>query len=258
MKKILNILLTLMIGALMLSICRTISSLGYKSVSNLVFIVIMLLVLFMQEIQEYFDKRKILNAGVEGETRLKNALNSLKKDKYKLLNGFYLKGDSITQEIDSLVISECGLFNIECKNFGGNISIDKNGVWHRERHGKKDILKNPKEQVERHNKVLREVVGQVDIIDVIVISNERATISGKENMDIPVVKYTEILDFIKNYKGRNKYSINKLESDIKSRITGYSDIKNYKEKNKKPWYKSWDFAIRLIVVAYLLIYYFFL
>lgn len=258
MKKILNVILILMIGGLMINIGNSLSLMGYRKVADIAFIIVMLIMLFMQEIQEYIDKRKILNAGVEGESRVKEVLKGLDKKRYKVLHGFYLKGTTMTQEIDSLVISNKCIFNIECKNFGGKITIDKNGIWHRVKYDKEEILKSPIEQVNRHHKVLEEVVGKnIKIVDIIVISNERTTIHGEENISIPVIKHDELLGFISKYNNTNeKYSIKELSNKISSKIKGYSDIKGFKEKNNKVFYKNWDFILKLIIIIYLIIYYF--
>ncbi|SFC88887.1 nuclease-related domain-containing protein [Clostridium uliginosum] len=207
----------------------------------------------------FIAKRKdkmIRIAGEEGESKVKNVLKSLDKKSYKVMSGFYLKGNSLTQELDSIVISKKGIFNIEVKNFSGNITINKSGEWTRIKNNKVETLKNPKEQVERHHKVIKEVVGsEVKVVDILVIANNKATLSIKGNTNFKILLYEELDEYINNYKSDSSYNMEELEKKILKRKTGDSSIMGYKEKTNRTSFDKIVFYTKCICVASCVIYF---
>ncbi|MEG0295697.1 MAG: nuclease-related domain-containing protein [Clostridium sp.] len=250
MKKFNNVLGAILGGIGVLFICGMLDDLGYREISIGFAIAAMILLAVMPNYKELKKDRAIKQGGVEGENRVKEELKELKGKGFKVVNGVYLKGDTLTQEIDSLVVTPKGIFNIETKNYGGSISINKYGDWIRTKQGKTSYLKNPMDQVERHKKCIKEIVGNVRIIDVVVIANSKTTIEGTKNSKVKVIKYSGLSEYISSYKGENKYNVDEVYSLIKSRIKGESNIKSYKDKNEVPFYKEWDFLARLGVAAF--------
>lgn len=106
-----------------------------------------------------------------------------------------------TQEFDHLVIGPQGVFNIETKNYSGNVYIDKAGNWMRLKKGENDWTteENPAQQLFRHHVMLQSILGdQVPVIDVICMSHPSLMISGQENSGIPIIKKDLLADFIVN------------------------------------------------------------
>lgn len=250
MKKFNNVLGSILGGIGVLFICGMLDDLGYREISIGFVISAMLLLAVMPNYKELKKQRAIKQGGIDGEKKVKEELEELNGKGYKVVNGVYLKGNTLTQEIDSLVVTPKGIFNIETKNYGGSIAINKYGDWIRTKHGKTSYLKNPVEQVEKHKKCIKEIVGNVRVIDVVVIANSNTTIEGTKNSKVKVIKYFGLSEYISSYKGENKYNVDEVYSKIKSRIKGESNIKAYKEKNEVPFYKEWDFLARLGVAAF--------
>lgn len=254
MKKLNDILGAALGGIGVIFIATMIKDLGQVEVAVGFGISAMLILLFLPNLKAYNKERAIKQGGVEGENRVKKELKELDNKGYKVINGVYLKGKTITHEIDSLVITPKGIFNIETKNYGGVISINKYGDWIRTKKGTTSYLPNPKEQVDRHRECLKEIVGNTRIIDLVVIANSGTTIDGIKNSKVKVIKYSGLSEYIESYKGEAKYNVEEIYSKVKLSIKGKSNIKKYKDKNKNPFYKEWDFLGRLVVSIFVIIY----
>ena len=254
MKKLNNVLGTILGGIGVIFLSGLIKDLGYKEVSIGFAISAMLLLTIVPNFKEYKRDRAIRQGGIDGENRVKEELKELKGKGYKIINGVYLKGKTLTQEIDSLVITPKGIFNIETKNYAGDISINKYGDWIRTKKGNTSYLKNPCEQIERHKRCIKEIVGNVKINDIIVIANSKTTIEGLKNCKVKVIKYSGLSEYIEGFKAEKKYDVDEVYKKIKSRISGESNIKTYKDKDSEPFYKQWDFIARIFVALFIILY----
>jgi len=97
--------------------------------------------------------------GFMGEFWVKNELNKLPKDKYKILNNIMIEDDYGTHQIDHIVISNYGIFVIEMKNFYGLITGNENNEYWIQHFGKKKFkFKNPIYQNYGHIKSLENLL----------------------------------------------------------------------------------------------------
>lgn len=68
--------------------------------------------------------------GAMGESAVKIKLNSLDKEKYRIINNLVLEnkqGNTKTTQIDHLVVSRYGIFSVETKNYKGWIYGSEHG-----------------------------------------------------------------------------------------------------------------------------------
>jgi len=104
------------------------------------------------------------------------------------------------QEYDHIIVSEKGIFVIETKNLKGKIVIDDDKNWSREVDGNYVGMKNPLQQVRRHEKVLKSFLPKdTPIISIICIANDQAIIEGSKNFELPIVKSDRLDEFIETY-----------------------------------------------------------
>ena len=104
------------------------------------------------------------------------------------------------QEYDHIIVSEKGIFVIETKNLKGKIVIDDDKNWSREVDGNFVGMKNPLQQVRRHEKVLKSFLPKdTPIISIICIANDQAIIEGSKNFELPIVKSDRLDEFIETY-----------------------------------------------------------
>ncbi|MBW6409905.1 nuclease-related domain-containing protein [Clostridium weizhouense] len=242
-------------------------TIGFKEIFNflnsknniiimlMIYLCVLLYILFKDTVVNNRKNKMIKKAGKEGEDKVKKILSSLNKDKYKVMNSFYLRGNNLTQELDSLIISSNGIFNIEVKNFSGDITINKLGEWTRIKNGKTETIKNPKDQIQRHHKVINDVVGKnINIVDILVIANDKSTLSVKGNVNYKVLLYRDLKNYIYNYKYNCKYNIIDLEKKILNRKTGDSSIFGYKENTKYNFFDKTIIYIKFLSATCSIIY----
>ena len=256
MKKFNDLIGVILGGIGVLFISTLIRDLGYKEIAIGFAISSMILLTIIPNIKEVKKDRAIRKGGIEGERKVKQELKELKGRGYRVINGVYLKGNTITQEIDSLIITPKAIFNVETKNYGGEITITKSGDWIRTKYGEKSYLKNPKEQVDRHRKCIKEIVGNTKIVDLVVIANDKTTIEGEKNSKVKVINYSNLSEYIEKYRGENIYNVDALYNKLKSRIKGESNIRTYKDKKERPFYKNLDFIARVSIGIFVVFYVF--
>lgn len=177
----------------------------------------------LREQSNYIENRKY---GLIGESEVHYALKWLDKQyiimepktygKYGerilvLSNPEYI---DVVQEYDHIIIGEQGIFIIETKNFVGKLIVDEQQNWIREKaDGTVEGERNPLQQLRRHEKLLRSIVGEeVNIISVICMAHPKLIIEGSENCTIPLIKSDMLVEFIENYETEKILSKEERES----------------------------------------------
>lgn len=107
---------------------------------------------------------------------------------------------NIKQEYDHILVGKTGVFSIETKNYKGKLIIDKYGNWRRILQDGKEVgVKNPIEQVRKHEKVLKSFLGDgINISSIICIANDSAIIEGVENSPLPIIKSDLLVEFMEH------------------------------------------------------------
>ena len=143
--------------------------------------------------------------GKAGEFHVKNLLKKLPKNEYLVINDLMVKVNSITHQIDHVVISSYGIFVIETKQYNGYITgneYDKKWVQNKEYY-----INNPIHQNYGHVLALKEVLGlDISKFIPIVCIPSRATVRVKSkshvlrynNLNSTILSYQEKI--IDNYK----------------------------------------------------------
>lgn len=159
------------------------------------------------------------NRGKIGEKIVAKKLNSLKGNNI-VLNDLNLQIDGYKNQIDHLLITEQGIFNIETKNYYGMLIIDDNGKWVQQLPHTQNILSNTAIQSKLHRSTLRRILpDDYNIHDIIVLANDKTVLLGSENSDVPVVSIGKLEDYILHIvnKSNNKnYDINEIKNLIEN------------------------------------------
>lgn len=105
------------------------------------------------------------------------------------------------QEYDHILVGKAGVFLVETKNYTGKLIIDKYGNWRRILQDGKEVgMKNPLEQVRKHEKVLSSFLDDsINITSIICIANDLAIIEGSENSPLPIIKSDLLVEFIEGF-----------------------------------------------------------
>lgn len=164
-----------------------------------------------------------------GEKEVNYALKWLDKSYIKISNPNSEKAISLynpefideAQEYDHIIVGKQGVFNIETKNFAGKLIVDVNGNWIRVRDGQMEGERNPIQQIRRHEKLLRSIIGlDIPIINIICMAHPKLIIEGVENCSVPIIKSDLLVEFIETYTSDANIS----EDEIKKCVT---QIENY-------------------------------
>ncbi|PRR83412.1 hypothetical protein [Clostridium vincentii] len=158
-------------------------------------------------------------------------------------------------KIEKLVITKKGIFNIVKCNYTGDILIEEDNRWHKTKNKRKDALLCPINTIRNYRLALTSIFEEEEIIDLIVIVNDRIYIQGEEYSDVPIIRYDEILSYIEDYDGEEKYNEEELYERIYPSIV---NTKNTSEDNKL--YNlfldyKWIFRSRLAFISVFLILY---
>ena len=172
---------------------------------------------YIDEINKLKDNEQYLadkESGVEGEKEVEYALKWLDNG-YEIISktsvGKYGEQTIILQnpdfidepqEYDHIIIGKQGVFLIETKNYAGKLIVDKNGNWIREKKdGSQEGERNPIQQIRRHEKLIRSIIGDdINIISIICMAHPKMITEGVENCSIPIVKSDLLVEFIESYK----------------------------------------------------------
>lgn len=156
-------------------------------------------------------EEKIRQAGEEGEKQVGHALDWLDSNRFKVFSDIRLPFKDKSQQFDTIIVGDNGVFNIETKNFVGDLSIDEEGNWYRNVGDKKTGTKNVNFQVRRHNKVLSNLLEcRIPIIDLIVWTNVESVLEGLEYSQTKIIKIDQLVTYVEEYKSDEKL----LEEDI--------------------------------------------
>lgn len=178
------------------------------------------------------ERSRIIEAGKEGENTVKHELAFLNKNDYFVYNDINLYSNGKTQQIDHLVIGRNGIFSIETKNLGGNISIDPRGVWWQSKRSDTTCrIENPTGQALRHETIIREIINdKYNITNLIVMANKKVTIQGVDRNPVKIIMSDLLLSYIKDCKSTiplDKQGIENVRYLIESSIVTKNDLANY-------------------------------
>lgn len=156
-----------------------------------------------------YQKYMLWNSGTIGERRIDEELEKL-DDSYHMISRIVIppnRGDT-----DYIILGHNGIFAIESKHYGGEISCDGD-VWNRYKIGRgggryKLKIGSPSNQVKRNAKVLKDIILEhkneifkdnphIWVQGVVVFTNKNANLNLK-NPTVDVLRVGELFDFIKN------------------------------------------------------------
>lgn len=172
--------------------------------------------------------------GFFGELWVKQKLNKLPKDKYKIINNVLIKNSSGTHQIDHIVLSNYGIFVIETKQYNGYITGNKyDKYWIRHIGNKKINYTNPIRQNYGHIKTLSELlnINENQFFNIVCIPS-KANIKIKDNSEI-----TRLNTLLPTILSHNTIIIDNIEpyfikinnnniTDIKSKNLHVKQVKN--------------------------------
>lgn len=152
-----------------------------------------------KEIQTYLQRQKKASSSYdEGEKSVEYAIewfikaNSDKhivtitgdcESKYRFNCILLNKPDFIDdpQEYDHILVCPAGVILIETKNWKDRIEIREDGKWIRENGDETKGIESPAFQIRRHELMMKEIIPNINIHNLLCFSNPKIIIDGREN-----------------------------------------------------------------------------
>ena len=182
--------------------------------------------------------------GAMGESSVKIKLNSLDKEKYRIINNLVLEnkqGNTKTTQIDHLVVSRYGIFSVETKNYKGWIYGSEHAKkWTQNIYGNKTNFMNPILQNYAHIKAVESIIKDsypdMRYFSIVAFSPE-AEIKFKVKNSVvckisQIAKNIEELSSTEIINETDVDSILKLIEENKLNISNREHVKNLKEIKK--------------------------
>lgn len=227
---------------------------GFNGASSEVFFVVLSFYLSAPLIKYNKLRRAALEGEFEGNYKINNNLKKL-SILGNTIEDLTLRFNDEEVKIEKLVFTKKGIFNIVKCNYTGDIIIEKDNKWYKVNKKRKDVVLSPINIIRNYRRVLTKVFNEEEIIDLIVIVNDRFYVENEELSDVPIIRYDEILSYIEDYDGEEKYNEEKLYDSLYPSIV---KTKNTIEENKL--YNifldyKWMFRSRLAFISIFLILY---
>lgn len=233
----------------------------------------------LKDERDYIDKQvSRIKKGIKGEEELLYQLENTYMPMYILNDFSFNVNDSVSVQIDSIVITKKLIYIIECKNYSGNVSINKNGDFirvNKKGYGVETINPNPDTQNTRHLNFIKRLLLNSNLPDslvdrlnsVIVFADPQMIIDSSEatnELQSRVIK----VDRIENYivKNNNDVQLEELSDDEMENIkdffyekssTSKDYSKNYKSIKKNVYSRVITYVFLMVLFCFLTIFYIF-
>ena len=154
------------------------------------------------------NARAVFRRGAEGERAVAGILSTL-PEKFVVMNDVIVPSRTGSAQIDHVVISECGVFVIETKNYAGILDGDASGkAWRKELGGRTIEIRNPVMQNSSHVSALSLVLAlkKEFFIPLVALSPEcslsKNLASSLRSSGALVVPFSSVASFIRSRRPR--------------------------------------------------------
>jgi hypothetical protein len=139
------------------------------------------------------------------------------ESKYRYNSIMLCKLDFINepQEYDHILVTPAGIVIIETKNWKGRVEIRNDGKWLKEKEDKTDMvgIENPGMQMHRHELLMKKILPEVPIYNVLCFSNSSVVIDGIKNFsDYPIIRVEQLREFLGDICSNSKYTGDEMNS----------------------------------------------
>jgi len=229
---------------------------GLKDISKDFFIISLSIYLVLPLIKTAKDKRNIpKDAAIT--SRIKKILSEIKDDNITKLQGVTIKYNKNKEYVDSIVVTEDGVFNIVLCNYKGDITIKKDDVWFNEKRKESIEITSPLDKVKRNRRIFSKLLEEDEIIDIIVMTDPSVEVYEEESSSIQIVRYDDLVSYIMDYKGETKYDEEELYDKIYPLIFKEKDLLKETELLERYLEYRWQYRSRVAAISFFLMFYIF-
>jgi hypothetical protein len=232
----------------------TLLKVGLKDASRDFFIITLSIYLALPLIKSAKDKRNVPKDGII-TSRIKKTLSEIKDENITKLQGVTIKYKKNKEYVDCIVVTEDGVFNIVLCNLRGAITVKKDDSWFNDKRKKSIEIMSPLNKVRRNRNVFNKLLEEDEIIDIIVMTDQIVEVYEEEASSVPIVRYDDLVDYIKGYKGEEKYDPEELYDKMYPLIFKEKDLAKEMELLERYLENRWQYRSRVATASFFLMFY---
>ena len=187
------------------------------------------LIRYMQYKKSYsFDELELYNRV--------NKIFSKIEGKVTPLQGITLKKDEVKGELDSIVVTSKGVFNIVSCSYIGDIKIKEDGNWYKRDRRGDYMISSPINKIKKNREILSKIYNEEEIVDVVLLLSD-------------YIENDELNDYINDYEIEDEYDESGLYDKLYVTIESEKDLDGIKSSYKKYIDAKLQFRSRLAAVS---------
>lgn len=226
---------------------------GFDGASRDFFFIVLSVYLCLPLTKYIKIKKEVLDINLEENERITYELKDFFEEA-DILEGVLLKDKHEELKIDNLIITKNGVFNIVKCNYTGTICI-KNNRWYKKYTKELSEIPSPIMEVRKNRFNLTKIFDEEQIIDVIVMVKDRVFVKNEEDSDVPVIRYTDLSNFILDYEGEIEWDKEKLYNKLYNRIVKVNNLMEEEKVFNKFIDNKWIMRGRLSFISVFFILY---
>lgn len=228
---------------------------GFNDTSREIFFVPIVFYFFIPILRN-FKNRKLDIKKIRVYKKIKNIYKKISDFNVTPLLGLTLKDKEKAIDIDSIIVTEKGLFNIVLCDYNGDIEVKKNNKWIKINNKNKDInLISPIDKVRENRSILNKIYNEETIIDLIVLTDFSADVYEEYKSDADIVRADDLLDYIESYDSDEKYDSDELYDKLYPYIFKEKDLEKEFNIYEKYLDYKWQYRSRIAFISLGVIFY---
>ena len=228
---------------------------GFNDTSREIFFVPVVFYFFIPILRN-FKNRNLNIKRIKVYKKIKNIYKKISDFSVTPLLGLTLKDKEKTVDIDSVIVTEKGIFNIVLCDYNGDIEVKKNNKWIKIKSKNKDVeLLSPINKVRKNRLFLNKIYGEESIIDVIVMTDFTADVYEEEKSDADIVRADDLLDYIESYNSDERYDSDELYDKLYPYIFKEKDLEKEFSIYEKYLDYKWQYRSRIAFISVGIIFY---
>lgn len=246
-KRLCSVITTFIFVYLIYVISIFLFKVGLDGASRDFFFIILSVYLCLPLLRYLKIKKEVLDSNIEENERVIYELRDFCEEA-DILEGIILKDEEEELKIDNLIITKNGVFNIVKCNYTGRILI-KDNRWYRKYSKELSEIPSPITELRKNRIYLSKIFDEDQIIDVIVMVRDRVFVKGEESSDVPVMRYSDLSNFILNYEGEIQWDKESLYDRIYKKIIKVNNLMEEEKTYNKFIDNKWVMRGRLSFIS---------
>lgn len=200
-------------------------------------------------------KQGINISKLDQENKINNQLKKIKTNIDIIKRPTLKKGEDLVN-CDYIIITNKGVFNIKCCYYRGKISIEEDNKWVLNKKNKLINLKSPLKDIILQRDMLLNQFEDEMVIDLIVMTEDRVDIENEDNSIIPIIRYSDLKDYIEQYDSKEIFDTENLYDKI-YKIIYKCDVNQKMNNNYFRYYDyKYQFRSRIVIISIVCILFF--